>query len=88
MKTLVACEESQEVCKAFRMMGHEAYSCDVEPCSGGHPVQKKLDCGLKDFLSSSQLTLLNITVVVTNLEHGSRKGEEIDRRIGAKPFRV
>ena len=37
MKVLVACEESQEVCKAFRAKGHEAYSCDLEPCSGGHP---------------------------------------------------
>ena len=37
MKVLVACEESQEVCKAFRALGHEAYSCDLEPCSGGHP---------------------------------------------------
>ena len=37
MRVLVACEESQEVCKAFRELGHEAYSCDVEPCSGGHP---------------------------------------------------
>ena len=37
MKVLVACEESQEVCKAFRALGHEAYSCDIEPCSGGHP---------------------------------------------------
>ena len=37
MKVLVACEESQEVCKAFRVLGHEAYSCDIEPCSGGHP---------------------------------------------------
>jgi len=37
MKILVACEESQEVCKAFRSKGHEAYSCDVEPCSGGKP---------------------------------------------------
>lgn len=37
MKVLVACEESQEVCKAFRAKGHEAYSCDIEPCSGGHP---------------------------------------------------
>ena len=37
MKVLVACEESQAVCKAFREMGHEAYSCDIEPCSGGHP---------------------------------------------------
>lgn len=37
MRVLVACEESQEVCKAFREKGHEAYSCDLEPCSGGHP---------------------------------------------------
>lgn len=37
MKILVACEESQAVCKAFRERGHEAYSCDVQECSGGHP---------------------------------------------------
>lgn len=37
MKVLVACEESQAVCKAFRRRGHEAYSCDIIPCSGGHP---------------------------------------------------
>lgn len=37
MKVLVACEESQEVCKAFRARGHEAYSCDIQECSGGHP---------------------------------------------------
>lgn len=37
MRVLVACEESQTVCKAFRERGHEAYSCDVQPCSGGHP---------------------------------------------------
>jgi site-specific DNA-cytosine methylase len=37
MKILVACEESQTVCKAFRERGHEAYSCDILPCSGGHP---------------------------------------------------
>lgn len=37
MRVLVACEESQEVCKAFRERGHEAYSCDLQDCSGGHP---------------------------------------------------
>lgn len=37
MKVLIACEESQEVCKAFRKLGHEAYSCDIQDCSGGHP---------------------------------------------------
>ena len=37
MKVLVACEESQRVCTAFRKKGHEAYSCDIIDCSGGHP---------------------------------------------------
>ena len=37
MKVLIACEESQSVCIAFRELGHEAYSCDILPCSGGHP---------------------------------------------------
>lgn len=37
MKVLVACEESQEVCKAFRARGHQAYSCDLIEPSGGHP---------------------------------------------------
>ena len=37
MKVLVACEESQRVCTAFREKGHSAFSCDIEPCSGGHP---------------------------------------------------
>ena len=37
MKVLIACEESQRVCTAFREKGHEAYSCDIIECSGGHP---------------------------------------------------
>ena len=37
MKVLIACEESQRVCIAFRKLGHESYSCDLLPCSGGHP---------------------------------------------------
>lgn len=37
MRVLIACEESQTVCKAFRERGHEAYSCDIQKCSGGHP---------------------------------------------------
>lgn len=37
MKVLIACEESQEVCKAFRAKGHEAYSADIQEPSGGHP---------------------------------------------------
>lgn len=37
MLVLIGCEESQTVCKAFRNAGHEAYSCDLKECSGGHP---------------------------------------------------
>lgn len=37
LKVLVGCEESQAVCKAFRALGHEAYSCDLQKESGGHP---------------------------------------------------
>lgn len=37
MNVLIACEESQRVCTAFREKGHEAYSCDLVECSGGHP---------------------------------------------------
>ena len=37
MRILVACEESQAVANELRKLGHEAYSCDILPCSGGHP---------------------------------------------------
>lgn len=37
MRVLVACEESQAVCIELRRLGHEAYSCDLQECSGGHP---------------------------------------------------
>lgn len=37
LNILIACEESQAVCAAFRKLGHNAYSCDILPCSGGHP---------------------------------------------------
>ena len=37
LKILIACEESQTVCRAFRELGNEAYSCDIQECSGGHP---------------------------------------------------
>ena len=37
MRILIACEESQAVCTEMRRLGHEAYSCDIQSCSGGHP---------------------------------------------------
>ena len=50
MKVLIACEESQAVCVAFRERGHEAYSCDILPCSGGHPewhIQDDAFCAIQ-----------------------------------------
>ena len=45
MKILVACEESQAVTIELRKLGHEAYSCDIQECSGGHPEWHiKRDC--------------------------------------------
>ena len=37
MNVLIACEESQRVCAEFRKLGHNAFSCDIIECSGGHP---------------------------------------------------
>lgn len=46
MNVLVACEESQRVCIEFRKKGHNAYSCDLQKCSGGHPEWHILDNAL------------------------------------------
>lgn len=51
---LVACEESQTVCKAFRELGHETYSCDIEPCSGGYP-EWHFQCDVKSILNDSNI---------------------------------
>jgi len=47
MKILIACEESQVVCRAFRNRGHEAYSCDIQDCSGGKPEWHIKDDAIK-----------------------------------------
>lgn len=49
MRVLVACEESQAVCIEMRRLGHEAYSCDLQPCSGGHP-EWHLQCDALELL--------------------------------------
>lgn len=66
MKILIACEESQAVCKAFRALGHEAYSCDILPCSGGHPewhiqgdVLEQLDKGWDMMIAHPPCTYLS-----------------------------
>lgn len=58
MKVLVACEESQTVCKAFRARGHEAYSCDIQEPSGGHPEWHILGDALKA-IEGGQVTTMD-----------------------------
>lgn len=58
MKILVACEESQEVCKAFRALGHEAYSCDIQEPSGGHTEWHILGDALKA-IEGGQVTTMD-----------------------------
>lgn len=50
MRVLIACEESQIGCLAFRAKGHEAYSCDIIDCSGGHP-EWHIKCDVLDILN-------------------------------------
>lgn len=50
---LIACEESQTVCKAFRKLGFNAYSCDILPCSGGHP-EWHLHCDVLDVIKDKR----------------------------------
>ena len=52
MRILVACEESQAVTKELRKLGHEAFSCDLLPCSGGYPEWHKKRLGYDDCTSS------------------------------------
>ena len=68
MKILLACEESQAVCKELRKLGHEAYSCDILPCSGGHPewhlqqdIRKVLDKKWDMIIAFPPCTYLTVT---------------------------
>jgi hypothetical protein len=87
MKILIACEESQEVCKAFRELGHEAFSCDILPCSGGHPewhiqddVLKHLDEGWDLIIAHPPCTYLSVSGLhwnKRNLERAKKTEEAI-----------
>lgn len=57
MKVLVACEESQTVCKAFWELGHEAYSCDIQEPSGGHPERHILGDALEAIKGGTVTTM-------------------------------
>lgn len=68
MRILVACEESQAITKELRQLGHEAYSCDILPCSGGHPewhiqgdVLEQLDKGWDMMIAHPPCTYLAVS---------------------------
>lgn len=68
MKVLIACEESQEVCNAFRAKGHEAYSCDIQEPSGGHPEWHILGdalLALRGGQIARQTALQRVTSIIT-----------------------
>lgn len=65
-KVLIACEESQEVCKAFRELGHEAFSCDILECSGGHPEWH---------IQGDVLEIINCDYVITMTDDVCRIGK-------------
>lgn len=84
MRILVACEESQRVCIAFRNKGHEAYSCDILECSGGHPKWHIKDDVLKHLNENWDLIIAHppctyLTVAANkyyNVEKYGNKAEE------------
>lgn len=84
MRVLVACEESQRVCIAFREKGHEAYSCDILECSGGHPEWHIQDDVLKHLNENWDLIIAHppctyLTVAANkyyNVEKYGKKAEE------------
>ena len=85
MRVLVACEESQRVCKAFRDKGHEAYSCDIEPCSGGHPEWHIQDDVLKHLNENWDLIIAHppctyLTVAANKYYSVEKYGEKAIKR--------
>jgi site-specific DNA-cytosine methylase len=76
MRILIACEESQAVCKEFRLLGHEAYSCDIQDCSSDKPewhikgdVIQQLDKGWDMMIAFPPCTHL----AVSGARHFSKK---------------
>lgn len=82
-KVLIGCEESQAVCKAFRDLGFEAYSCDLLECSGGHPEWHLQ----MDFFDAYQLIKPDLTITFqpcTDLTVSGAKWFEQKRKSGSQ----
>ena len=75
MKVLIACEESQAVCKEFRRLGHEAYSCDIIPCSGGHPEWHIMQDVLP-LLNPSDIPIWDGNTAIVGIEFKTCDGKE------------
>jgi len=93
MKILVACEESQAVTKAFRAKGHEAYSCDIQDCSGGHPewhikgdVLEQLDKGWDLMIAHPPCTYLSNVAACHLFPKGVLNEERYKKGLAAKKF--
>lgn len=93
MRILVACEESQRVCIAFRELGHEAFSCDVLPCSGGHPewhiqddVLKHLNDGWDLMVAHPPCTYLSRAGARWLHQRGTINPERYSNGLKAKEF--
>lgn len=93
MRVLVACEESQVVCKAFRRRGHVAYSCDVKECSGGRPewhikgdVLNFLDDGWDMMVAHPPCTYLTKAGAVRFYKNGRRVEERFKKQEEARHF--
>ena len=93
MKVLIACEESQEVCKAFRKLGHQAFSCDVLDCSGGHPewhikgdVLEQLDKGWDLMIAHPPCTYLSRGGTRWLFPKGKLNEERYEKGLQAKRF--
>ncbi|KKN65934.1 hypothetical protein LCGC14_0476370 [marine sediment metagenome] len=93
MKILIACEESQEVCKAFRKLGHETYSCDILDCSGGHPewhikgdVLKHLDEGWDLMIAFPPCTYISRAGTRWLFPKGELNKERYEKGLKTKEF--
>lgn len=93
MRILIACEESQAVCKAFREKGHEAYSCDILPCSGGHPewhiqgdVLEQLDKGWDMMIAHPPCTYLSNVAAPILFKGGVLNKERYKKGMSGKRF--
>lgn len=81
MRVLIACEESQAVCIEFRKRGHEAFSCDLFPCSGGHP-EWHLQMDVCEAIESKEWDLVLAFPPCTHLAVSGAKHFEAKRKDG------